>query len=799
LSEAFARFARSYTGRLLLGTMLIHVILIPLLFIGIVQYAAREYQAQFVNHVRSQAFLLSANLNQVTELGNIDRLKEDLLLSGQITYAEFIAPTGTAPLSAPRNEDERFQEDFFFGEHGDHVYYIAIPIRGGDGGILRVGFDESPVEENIRGSYRLGIFLTIGYVATTLALIGFFGHLLTISIRSLRDASRRIADGHFDEQLVVNTSITEISSLAEDLELMREGLIRREHEIALREARQRAVLETAAEGIITVTPEGLIESFNKAAEVLFDFRADELIGRPFEMLLLPQEAAKFYTPAGQPGICSAAEFRGRDRTGREFHLMLSVSEAVAGSSRCFTLLVQDISERLAFEARLAHMATHDALTTLPNRSLYADRLAQMLAHAARDNHIVAVMFIDLDRFKIINDTLGHDVGDEMLQAAAQRLKCCIRDEDTLARMGGDEFTVVLPQLQHADSATLVAKKILDELEHPFVVAGKELFISCSVGIALYPYDGLEAGDLAKNADVAMYAAKNQGGNAYQFYSQAMNAKASIRLEMDSSLRYALERGELVLYYQPQVDVNTMRIEGVEALLRWRHPVRGLVPPADFIPLAEESGIIVPISEWVLRTACAQAKAWMDQGSEVTVGVNLSAVHFGHSNLFDAIRSVLEETGLRPGLLDLELTESTVMVHGEETIAILQRLKALGVSLSLDDFGTGYSSLAYLTRFPIDTLKIDRSFINEITREESGLTLVSTIIAMAHSLRMHVVAEGVDSAEQLRLLRDYRCGTFQGYYFSEPLPADAMTELLRKNLGPAPGAGRLCVNAQAAKG
>ncbi len=794
MPEAFTRFARSYTGRLLLGTMLIHVILIPLLFIGIVQYAAREYQAQFVNHVRSQAFLLSVNLNQVADLTNVDRLKEDLLLSGQIAYADFVAPAGTAPSSAPRAEDERFQEDFFFGEHGDHMYYIAIPIRAGAGGTLRVGFDESPVEEKIHGSYRLGIFLTLGYVAATLTLVGFFGHLLTTSIRSLRDASRRIASGHFDEQLAVSTSITEISSLAEDLELMRAGLILREHEIALREARQRAVLETAAEGIITVTPDGRIESFNKAAEVLFDYRADEVIGAPFEMLLLPQEAAKFYTPAGQPGICSAAEFMGRDKKSREFHLMLSVSEAVAGSSRCFTLLVQDISERLAFEARLAHMATHDALTTLPNRSLYADRLAQILAHAARDDHVVAVLFIDLDRFKIINDTLGHSVGDELLQAATQRLKRCMRDEDTLARMGGDEFTLILPQLQHPDSATLVSKKILDELAHPFVMAGKDVFITCSIGIALYPHDGLEAGDLTRNADVAMYAAKNQGGSSYQFYSHAMNAKASTRLEMDSSLRYALERGELVLHYQPQVDVNTMRIEGVEALLRWQHPERGLVPPAEFIPLAEESGIIVPISEWVLRTACAQARIWKDQGNEIAVGVNLSAVHFGQSNLFDAIRLVLEESGLRPGLLNLEITESTVMAHGEETIAILQRLKALGVTLSLDDFGTGYSSLAYLTRFPVDTLKIDRSFISAITKKESALALVATMIAMANSLHMHVVAEGVESADQLQLLRDCKCGTFQGNYHSRPLPVDAMTEMLRQNLGTVSSAGQRRVNA-----
>jgi diguanylate cyclase (GGDEF)-like protein len=475
------------------------------------------------------------------------------------------------------------------------------------------------------------------------------------------------------------------------------------------------------------------------------------------------------------------ELTGVRKDGGGFHLTLSVSEAIAAHSRCFTLLVQDISERRAFESKLAYQATHDALTDLPNRALYNDRLVQALAHAARQGHILAVLFFDLDRFKYINDTLGHDIGDELLKAVAERLKSNLRQEDTLARVGGDEFTLILPALHHVDGAAVVAQNILKALERPFSVSGQELFVSSSIGITFYPFDNNEASVLSKNADTAMYAAKSRGGNNYQFYSEHMNEKASKRLEMERQLRYALERGELLLHYQPQVEASRMRIVGVEALLRWQHPELGLVPPAEFIPLAEETGLIIPISEWVMRTACIQGVAWLESGLAVSVGVNLSARQFTQPNLFETIRAILEETGFPPHLLDLELTESVVMQQGSETIAILHQLRQLGVTLSLDDFGTGYSSLSYLQQFPIDTLKIDRSFVQNITGKAGDGTLAAAIIAMAHSLRMKVIGEGVESAEQLAFLRARQCQMIQGYYFSKPLPCHAVTELMHRNL------------------
>jgi len=770
-------------GQMLIGSLLIHALLIPFIYFGILHLAEKDYQSKFVDHARAQSFLLAKLMEQAADPVRITQIADDLILSGQVAYVDYVAVSGKKYSSA-FNPGAHFREDFFFGEHDDHVYSIAIPIRsqqGVESGALRLAFDEQPVEEHIGKFYRFGFFLACGYIVLTLLFIGFFGHLMTKSIRQLRDASRRIASGYTNERLSVHTGVAEVSSLAQDLEFMRQELVHREHEISLREAHQRAVLETAAEGIITVNPAGHIESFNNAAESIFGCRAEDMLNTPFADLLSAEDAAHFLLPSGEPVICLGTELVGVRKDGERFHLTLSVSEAIAIHSRCFTLLVQDISERRAFEARLAYQATHDALTGLPNRELYNDRLVQAMAHAARQEHILALLFLDLDRFKYINDTLGHDVGDELLKAVAERLKSSLRQEDTLARIGGDEFTLLLHTLHHVDGAVMVAQNILDMLERPFAVAGQELYVSGSIGITFYPFDANEASTLVKNADTAMYAAKSRGGNNYQFYSEEMNTKASGRLEVERQLRHAQERGELLLHYQPQVDASSKRIVGVEALLRWQHPSLGLVSPADFIPLAEETGLIIPIGDWVLRTACAQGAAWHKSGLEVSVGVNLSARQFAQPHLLESIEAILEETGFPPHLLDLELTESAVMQRGSETIAILKQLRRLGVSLSLDDFGTGYSSLSYLQHFPINTLKIDRAFVRDITGKAGDGALAAAIIAMAHSLSLKVIGEGVESAEQLAFLQARQCQIIQGFYFSKPLPCQVVTDLLHKNL------------------
>lgn len=425
-----------------------------------------------------------------------------------------------------------------------------------------------------------------------------------------------------------------------------------------------------------------------------------------------------------------------------------------------------------------YVATHDMLTDLPNRQLFHDRLDEALANARRTRSRVALLFLDLDRFKLTNDTLGHAAGDRLLQSVAERLAQCIRTSDTVARLGGDEFTAILPGIQRSQDVARVANKILDALARPFVLDGIELYITTSIGISMFPTDGVDSETLLKNADIAMYRAKANGRNNFQFYTPAMNEKALERMELEYSLRQAADREEFVLHYQPQVDVTTGRIVGMEALLRWKHPTLGMLMPSEFIPLAEETGLIVPIGEWVLRTACAQGREWLDQGlPEVGIAVNFSARQFQRQNPVKTVTRVLSETGLPPDLLELELTESAVMRDAEAASATLRQLKQLGIHLSLDDFGTGYSSLSHLKRFPLEKLKIDKLFIGSLTVDPNDRAITSAIIAMAHSLQLEPIAEGVETLAQLDALRNLKCEKMQGFLFSGAVTAAAAGKLL----------------------
>ncbi|OGW63589.1 MAG: hypothetical protein A2V83_09510 [Nitrospirae bacterium RBG_16_64_22] len=432
------------------------------------------------------------------------------------------------------------------------------------------------------------------------------------------------------------------------------------------------------------------------------------------------------------------------------------------------------------ESRLNHLAHHDPLTNLPNRLLFIDRLHQAISQAQRLKNPVALLFLDLDRFKVINDTLGHTIGDQLLKEAGHRLSVIVRDGDTFARLGGDEFNIILTYMSHAQDAATVAKKLLDLLSQPFVVEGHELFITASIGITLFPTDGAEAQTLLKNADAAMYRAKEQGGNQYQFYSPIMTIKAHERLAMETGLRHALERAEFAMYYQPQVDLRTGEIVGMEALIRWLHPTWGIISPTDFIPLAEQTGMIVPIGEWVLRTACAQNKAWQSAGfPPMKMGVNLSSRQLREKDLVKMVDRVLGETGLEPRFLELELTESLIIPNAEPTIETLRDIRAMGVQIAIDDFGTGHSYLNYLKHFPVDKLKIDTSFIRNIATDPSDAAIASAIILLAHNLGLKVIAEGVETEEQMAFLRRNRCDQIQGCFFSPAVPGEAMTQFLRE--------------------
>ncbi len=441
-------------------------------------------------------------------------------------------------------------------------------------------------------------------------------------------------------------------------------------------------------------------------------------------------------------------------------------------------LIQDLEERKRVEQSIRHMAHHDALTGLPNRALFRDRLTHAMAQADRYHQILAVLFLDLDRFKAINDTLGHNVGDELLKLAAERLRSCIRDCDTVARLGGDEFTIIVDDIVEIQDAAVVAQKILDTISQPFNLHGHEVFISVSIGLTLYPNDDENADNLLRNADSAMYRAKEYGRNNYQFYVADMNVKARERLMLENQLRRALDRNEFALYYQPRVDLFSGRVIGAEALLRWRHPDMGLVPPAQFIPILEDTGMIIPVGEWVLQQAAQQNRTWQDLGlPRIRMAVNLSVRQFVQKDLAGSILAILERVGLSPEYLELEITEDLLLEHNQTNIITLTKLRNQGIHISIDDFGTGYSSLSYLKRLPIDTLKIDQSFLRDIENDPDNKAITSAIIAMAGSLHLNVLAEGVETEEQLAFLRAQGCNEIQGFSFSQPLTAEEFERML----------------------
>jgi diguanylate cyclase len=438
----------------------------------------------------------------------------------------------------------------------------------------------------------------------------------------------------------------------------------------------------------------------------------------------------------------------------------------------------------AVNAELQHQATHDALTGLPNRVLFMDRLGREIAHAARDGRHFAVLLLDLDRFKLINDTLGHAAGDLLLGGVARRLSGVTREVDTVARTGGDEFLLLITDTSDQSDLGGVAGKIGKALSEPFTVNSAEVHTSASIGISVYPGDGTDVDALVAHADEAMYFAKQRGRNSFQFFNQAMSVFSQTRLDLENDLRRALALNQMEVHYQPKSDVATGRISSVEALLRWRHPTRGLVSPAEFIPLAEESGLILSIGEWVLRESCRQAREWQRTGIPfLRVAVNVSPVQFKQSNFLQAVHSALIDFDLQPQYLEIELTETTVMGNAEDSVQILEQLSRLGVVVSIDDFGTGYSSMSYLRKFPIDKLKIDRSFIAELTTNAADASIVQAIISLAHSLRLKVVAEGVETAEQLQRLRELGCDQYQGFYRSAALPAIDVEKSIRADMVP----------------
>ena len=561
-------------------------------------------------------------------------------------------------------------------------------------------------------------------------------------------------------------------------------------EEALFEEKERAqvTLNSIGDAVLTTDRLGNLTYLNLVAEMMTGWSREDALGRPLSEVFqiidgttrrtAPNPARRAIDEDRTVGLAADCVLIRRDG----FESAIEDSAApihdrdgrVAGA----VIVFHDVSQSRAMARKMAHMAQHDFLTGLPNRALLTERLSQAIGLAHRHRKQVALLFLDLDYFKHINDSLGHAIGDQLLQSVANRLAACVRGTDTVCRQGGDEFVILLAEIEHPQDAAHVAEKLRAALAVPHLIDGRELHVTLSIGISIYPDDGIHVDTVMQNADTAMYHAKASGRDNSQFFRADMNIRAVRRLFVEDSLRRALKQGEFLLHYQPKIDLASGVITGTEALIRWFDPDLGLVYPGQFVPIAEECGLIVPIGRWVLREACRQVRAWLDSGLRaVPVAVNISAVELGHEGFLAGVALILKQTGLAPQYLELELTETILMHDAESSASVLQVLKAMGVRLAVDDFGTGYSSLSYLKRFPIDTLKIDQSFVRDIATDADDTTIVSAVIGMGKSLKQRVIAEGVETQGQLDFLRKQRCDEGQGFHFSHPLSAEDFARLL----------------------
>ncbi len=558
--------------------------------------------------------------------------------------------------------------------------------------------------------------------------------------------------------------------------------------LGIQERKFRTLLESSPDALVIADANEVIAIVNRQAESMFGYAQAELIGQPIDLLLAARyRGLQLTLPSA---TAHSIQELGKDRdvwamtkAGREFPIGISVSPIDTEQGGLVAVAIRDMTERRANQQQIEYLAHHDPLTGLPNRLVLQSRFEQAIADANRTRSKVALLFLDLDNFKSINDSLGHLVGDAMLQAVANRLRECVRETDTVSRQGGDEFLIVFNALADAEAASLFVDRLMQKFRLPCLADGHEISTSFSVGISLYPDDGQDFNSLLKKADIAMYQAKSAGRNTYRFFSEHMNVDAAEHLHLRKGLRLAIERSEFVLHYQPQIDLASGLVVGAEALIRWNHPEFGLVSPGRFIPIAEESGLIVPIGEWVLHEACRQATAWQKAGlPPLSIAVNLSAAQFGRGDVELTVRRALDASGLDAGWLELELTESILIQNVENVLATVKKLKMLGVKLSIDDFGTGYSSLSYLKRFAFDKLKIDQSFIHDVATDPENAAIVGALVQMARGLNLKTIAEGVESASVLQHLRGLRCDAAQGYLFARPMPADQFFEYLGAEAG-----------------
>ncbi len=710
----------------------------------------------------------------------VDYLDREAIESGKPVFLRTRAANGNPLLRAviPYIVSENFR-----GTNCLMCHHVKVgSVNGAASIIIDLSREESRIQQIKRLLWTGNIAFQIGLSI----LIAWFTRI--VIVRDIEQPSQKLQaamlkirqEGDLSLRAEIEGKYKNIDEMAETFNLFVENLERATKDLVL----FAEVIKNTEEAIIISDANNVIVSVNRAFVRITGYSEAEVIGKNPRILNSGRQGKEFYQAMWQ-SIKEIGYWQGeiwnRRKSGEIYPEWLSISTVKNSRNEIMrhVAIFMDITKRKEVEQRIHLLAYYDPLTSLPNRVLFGDRLGQALAASRRGGGKVALLFLDLDRFKSINDSLGHAAGDSLLQSVADRLKLCIREMDSICRQGGDEFMVLLPGIEKREDVAAIAQKILAAMSDPHYIEGRNLVVSFSIGISIYPADADTPEALIQNADAAMYHAKEHGRNNFQFFTPDMNAEALDLLSLEADFRRAMVNGELQIYYQPQIDNATGAIVGVEALARWLHPERGFVPPSRFVSIAEESGLIGQLGEWVLRTACAQNRKWQEDGIvKIPVAVNLSALQFHQKDLVELIVGILHETGLEPRYLELELTEGIIMKNAESTIATLNALKKAGVLLSIDDFGTGYSSLSYLKRFPIDKLKIDQSFIRDVATNENDALITTTIISMGHNLRFKVIAEGVETAEQISFLKEHQCDETQGYYISTPLSPEKLVRFIQ---------------------
>jgi diguanylate cyclase (GGDEF)-like protein/PAS domain S-box-containing protein len=710
----------------------------------------------------------------------VDDIDREAIASGKTVFQKQKAENGDAMLRVvvPFIAQENFR--------GTNCLACHNVKAGSVSGAASVVIDLAEEEANIAEIKQL---LWLGQLAIQVLLsiiISLFVRILIVKniakpVKKLQTAMAEIQhDEDLSKRVDIDESNADIGEMAHSFNSLLASLQYANERLNLFSQ----VFENSGEAIVITDAERNIVVVNLAFTQITGYDLADVMWKNPKLLSSGRQTPEFYQSMWK-SLTETGRWQGeiwnRRKNGEIFPEWLSISTVKddKGQVGNYIAIFNDITQRKESEQRIQFLAHYDALTKLPNRALFGDRLLQALVTAKRSGKKVALLFLDLDRFKSINDSLGHLAGDLLLQSVADRLKSCVREMDTVCRQGGDEFMVLLTEIDKAEDAAHLAMKIITSMSEAHFVEDERLIVTFSIGISIYPDDAADSQLMIKNADAAMYHAKEKGRNNFQFFTSDMNAEASQRLELESDLGRAVQKGEFVLHYQPQTDNRSGKIVGMEALIRWQHPDKGLISPARFIPIAEYCGLINSIGEWVLKTACMQNKKWQDEGLlKVPVAVNISVLQFHQKNFKETIVNALHESGLEPGYLELEITEGVTIKDIEITVHLLNELKQMGVLISIDDFGTGYSSLSYLKRFPIDKLKVDQSFVRDLSTDADDASIVQTIISMGHGLRLKVIAEGVETAEQLAFLKKRGCDEIQGFYFSKPLTVEDFREYVK---------------------